>query len=93
MTTRLCFLPSSFGRSLNPDNKAGSAWFGIDAQYLLKVQKREIFDLVGDGWNSDTLYKMSIEERRYYYHLLIEKHAPKNQPPPGQMSSKKTGVK
>jgi hypothetical protein len=48
----------------------------------LNVQKREIFDLVAEGWNSETLMKMSLAERRYYYHRLVEKYAPKDDPHP-----------
>lgn len=57
-------------------NRAGSAFFGIDAEYLVKVQKKEIFALVGHGFSFESLMKMSIEERRYYFHLLMEKNSP-----------------
>ena len=80
--------PNFFTRSF--DNKAGSAFFGIDARYLVQIQKREIFDLVSEGWNSETLYKMSIEERRFYYNELVKKYAPKeNSPDPRINKSKK----
>lgn len=43
-----------------------------------------MFDLVSEGWNSETLFKMPIAERRFYYHKLIEKYSKnKNEPPPG----------
>ena len=71
------------------DNKAGTAFFGIDSKYLLEVQKREIFDLVSEGWNSETLYKMSIAERRFYYHKLIEKYSPKENNKTPSKSNKK----
>lgn len=48
-------------------------FFGIDAKYLVQVQKREIFDLVEYGFSYESLSKMSIEERRLYYHMLIDK--------------------
>jgi hypothetical protein len=70
-------LPSFFGRRWSSvdefDNRAGAAFFGIDAKYLVEIQKKEIDDLVAHGWNSETLYKMSVEERRFYYHLLIKR--------------------
>lgn len=70
-----CFRKSSVG--LTGINKAGTIFFGIDAQYLLKVQKKEIFELVGYGFTDSTLMKMSIEERRFYYHMLVAKNNPK----------------
>lgn len=55
------------------NNKAGSAFFGIDGEYLTKVQMREIFYLVGHGFGYDSLQRMSLERRRHYYHLYIDK--------------------
>lgn len=69
-----CFVKNSVG--LTGTNRAGTIFFGIDSQYLLAVQKKEIFDLVGYGFNDATLMKMSIEERRLYYHMLIAKNNP-----------------
>jgi hypothetical protein len=59
--------------------KAGCALFGIDSEYLIKVQKREIFELIGHGFSFESLKKMPIEERRFYFHLLVEKNQPTNQ--------------
>lgn len=81
--------------SENPDSNQrlreqnGSSFFGIDGQYMTKVQKREIFELVGHGFSYESLVKMPIEERRFYYHQYVEKHMPKdlkNQPPPGKLN-------
>lgn len=69
-----CYTKKSVG--LSGVNKAGTVFFGIDSQYLLNIQKKEIFDLVGYGFNDTTLMKMPIEERRFYYHLLVAKNNP-----------------
>lgn len=62
----------------NFDNKAGSAFFGIDSKYLVNVQKKEIYYLVGYGFDFQSLMNMSIEERRYYFHLYLEQKEQEN---------------
>ena len=68
------------------DNKAGSAFFGIDTTYIAQVQSREIFDLVSEGFTPESLERMPIAKRRLYYHRLIEKYQPNKEPPPGAMN-------
>lgn len=66
-------------------NKAGTIFFGIDANYIANVQMKEIFELIGYGFDYNSLKYMSVEKRRYYYHLLVIKNSPKDdgQTPPG----------
>lgn len=71
-----------FGR--NSENKSGSAFFGIDAKYLIQVQKPEIFHLVEHGFDYQSLMDMSIEERRFFFHKLVEYKTPKDQKPQNQ---------
>lgn len=69
MTTKVeppLILPDDF------DNKAGSAFFGIDGHYLAQVQKKEMFYLIGYGFDYQSIYNMSLEERRYFFHLWLE---------------------
>lgn len=91
--------PSFFGRKLRTDNslppsqalanRAGSAFFGIDAEYIARVQKREIFNLVEHGFSYESLIKMPLDERRYYFHLLIEKNTPQEQDSPESVQARK----
>lgn len=61
---------------LSGTNKAGAAFFQIDSNYLVQIQKKEFFELVGYGFSEEYLNSISIEERRYYYHLLVAKNNP-----------------
>lgn len=47
--------------------------FGIDNQYILQVQKKEIFCLVEFGFSYESLQKMPIAERRHYFKMLVER--------------------
>ena len=60
------------------DRKAGAAFFGIDKEYLSKVQMKEIFELVGHGFSYESLSNMSIEKRRYFYMMLVKKYEDQN---------------
>ena len=54
----------------------------MNEEYLVNVAYKEIFSLVGHGFDYQSLRKMSIELRRYFYHLLVEEKQAraKNQP-------------
>lgn len=86
-----CYLKSSSG--LSGINKAGTIFFGITPNYLAEVQKKEIFELVGHGFDYNSLKQMSIEERRYYYHLLLKKREPNDGTSPQNNPKKNEKVK
>ena len=52
-------------------------------------QLRQINDLIEFGFDYVSLKKMSIEERNFHYHLMIEKFEKKNQKDPKGKPTKK----
>lgn len=48
-------------------------FFGISNEYIINVQKKEIFSLVTNGFDYSSLMKMSVAERRFYFNLLLQR--------------------
>jgi hypothetical protein len=51
--------------------------FPVDEEYIVKVQMREIFELVNHGFTPEFLEKLPIPKRRAYFNMYIDKHTPK----------------
>lgn len=60
----------------------GSNLFGVEHQYMTQVAYREMFHLVGYGFDYQSLRKMPIALRRYYYRMWVDQKTEENKRTP-----------
>ena len=58
--------------------------FGVEDQYMMQVVYPETFNLVGYGFDYQSIMKMPIALRRHFFMMLVEKNKKEREadPPP-----------